>query len=106
MTHLNDAEFVALLEGQLPETRGRHAQDCTQCRTLATKFHTQDRCALLWPRRVHVDFDLQSAIESGIKSQRLVGRQQHDCRISFQCQEQGAARWTSVWEDIIGFVDE
>lgn len=35
MTHLNDAEFVALLEGQLPDARGRHAQDCTQCRTQA-----------------------------------------------------------------------
>lgn len=35
MTHLNDTEFVVLLEGQLPEARARHAQDCAECRTQA-----------------------------------------------------------------------
>lgn len=35
MKHLNEAEFVALLEGQIPENRARHADGCVECRTKA-----------------------------------------------------------------------
>lgn len=35
MKHLNEAEFVALLEGQISETRARHADGCAECRTKA-----------------------------------------------------------------------
>lgn len=35
MKHLNEAEFVALLEGQISETRARHADGCAECRKKA-----------------------------------------------------------------------
>ena len=35
MTHLNESEFIDLIEGQLPADRARHAETCAACRSQA-----------------------------------------------------------------------
>jgi len=40
MKHLNDAEFVGLLDGDLSDARARHAQDCADCRMRAAAMRT------------------------------------------------------------------